>query len=287
MLRRMIGEDIELIAITRPGLGLVNADPGQIQQIIMNLAANARDAMRRGGKLTIETSNIEIDDEYIKQHPTVKAGSYVMLAISDNGIGMNEEIQAHLFEPFFTTKEKGKGTGLGLSTVFGIVKQSEGFVWVYSEPGKGTTLKLYFPRIENEIVKLKSETKSEQRFRGSETVLIVEDETPVRALASMILRERGYHVIEAADGNEALRLAKEFAGEIHLVLADVVMPGMNGKTMISQLETLRTGIKSLYISGYADNAVVRHGELDPNVAFLQKPFTVEGLARKVREVINS
>jgi PAS domain S-box-containing protein len=287
MLRRLIGEDIEFVSITQPGLGLINADPGQIQQIVMNLAVNARDAMSQGGKLTVETRNFDLDQDSIHGHPMLKAGPYVMLAISDDGIGMDAATQAQIFEPFFTTKEKGKGTGLGLSTVYGIVKQSNGFIWVYSEPGKGTTFKIYFPRASGEISELTGESKLEHRSRGSETVLVVEDEESVRALACRILRERGYVVIEAADGIEALRLAENHAGQLHLILTDIVMPGMSGKNLVSNLETARPGIKSLYMSGYTEGTIVHQGVLDSNVAFIQKPFTSKDLVRKVREVINS
>jgi signal transduction histidine kinase/CheY-like chemotaxis protein len=287
MLRRLIGEDIEFVSITQPGLGLINADPGQIQQIVMNLAVNARDAMSQGGKLTIETGNVDLDQNYLHRRPILKAGPYVMLAISDNGIGMDAATQAQIFEPFFTTKEKGKGTGLGLSTVYGIVKQSNGFIWVYSEPGKGTTFKIYFPRTSDEIATLAGGSKLELRSRGSETVLIVEDEASVRALACRILRERGHNVLEAKDGIEALRIVQEFKEEIHLVLTDVIMPGMNGGELVARLQAMRSGIKALYVSGYTDNGIVHNGVLDSNAAFLQKPFSADGLARKVREVIDS
>jgi CheY-like chemotaxis protein len=287
MLQRLIGEDIEIACITKTDLGLVNADRGQIQQIIMNLAVNARDAMPDGGRLTIEIANADFDEEYVRRHPLAKAGQYVMLAMSDTGIGMDADTQARIFEPFFTTKAKSKGTGLGLSTVYGIVKQSNGFIWVYSEPGKGTTFKIYLPRAEGEITPTATETALEQEFRGSETVLVAEDEVAVRALAGRILQDRGYNVIEAADGIEALCMAQEYGGEIHLILTDVVMPGMSGKELVSKIEAVRPGIKALYISGYTDDAIVRHGVLDPAVAFLQKPFTIDGFARKVREVIDS
>ncbi len=287
MLRRMIRESIELIAITQPYLGRINADPVQIQQIVMNLAVNARDAMLKGGNLTIETANVHFDEEYVRNHPEVRAGSYVMLAISDNGVGMDVATQARIFEPFFTTKGKGKGTGLGLATVYGIVKQSNGFIWVYSEPGKGTTFKIYFPRFDGDVSDLTEESKSQQEAQGVETVLIAEDEPSVLALAAQILRGRGYTALEAASGKKALDIAEKYAGEIHLVLTDVVMPGISGRELVSRLEAMRPGIKSLYFSGYTDNAIVHHGILDSGVAFLQKPFTVEGLARKVREVLNS
>ncbi len=287
MLRRLIGEDIELVSITDPNLEPVNADPGKIEQIVMNLAVNARDAMPQGGKLTIETANVDFDGNYVREHPPTQKGSYVMLAISDNGIGMDTATQAHLFEPFFTTKEKGKGTGLGLSTVYGIVKQSDGFIWTYSEPGNGTTFKIYFPRAQGAIARDAVEVKIEAGFQGSETVLVVEDEASVRSLAGRILRDRGYNVLEASDGMEALRLAEGFAEKIHMILTDAIMPGMSGKELVSRIEASRPGIKSLFVSGYTDNSIVHHGILDSNIAFLQKPFTVDSLSRKVRQVLNS
>jgi two-component system cell cycle sensor histidine kinase/response regulator CckA len=287
MLRRMIGEDIEFVCITRPGLGFVHADLGQIQQIIMNLVVNARDAMPQGGKLTIETANVDLEEDYVRRHAMVSPGPFIMLAISDDGIGMDAETQARIFEPFFTTKERGKGTGLGLSTVYGIVKQSNGFIWIYSEPGKGTTFKIYLPRVPGEAARLSACAEVKPDLRGAETVLLVEDEASVRTLACRILRERGYTVLEGSNGKEALRVAQEFAGEIHLVLTDVVMPEMSGKTLVTQIEAARPGIKALFISGYTDNAIVHHGILESNVAFLQKPFSADGLARKVREVIDS
>ncbi len=287
MLRRLIGEDVELITLAEPNLGLINADPGQIQQIVMNLTVNARDAMPQGGKLIIEAANADLDERSVRTRPMMGKGPYVVLAISDNGIGMDAAIRSRIFEPFFTTKEKGKGTGLGLSTVYGIVKQSNGFIWVYSEPGKGTTFKIYFPRVRSEVNQAAGTKKIKHEDEGSETVLLVEDETSVRALASRILCERGYSVLQAGDGVEALRVARDFNGEIDLVLTDVVMPGISGRTLVARLESLRPGIKSLYMSGYTDTAIVDHGILDSKVAFLQKPFTVQSLAHKVREVINA
>jgi PAS domain S-box-containing protein len=287
MLRRLIRENIELIPITQPGLGLINADPGQIQQIIMNLAVNSRDAILEGGNLTIETANVNFDEEYAREHPAIEVGPYVMLAISDNGLGMDAVTKSHLFEPFFTTKEKGKGTGLGLSTVYGIVKQSNGFIWVYSEPGKGTTFKIYFPRAEGKVPRIIQEGKTVQEDRGSETILVTEDESSVRALVARILRERGYTVLEASKGKEALDIAEKYSGEINLLITDVVMPGMGGKALESQLTAIRPSLKALFISGYTDNAIVHHGILDSDVVFLQKPFTVESLTRKVRAVLDS
>ncbi len=287
MLRRVIGENIDVVTVTQPGLGLVSADPGQIQQIIMNLAVNARDAMPGGGKLTIETTNVDCDEDYVKDHPAVKAGSYVMLAISDNGIGMDEATKAHLFEPFFTTKGKGKGTGLGLSTIYGIVKQSNGFIWVYSEPGKGSTFKIYLPRAEDSAVSVTAKSATRTESRGTETVLVVEDEETVRDLACRILRDRGYNTLEAANATQALAVAGGRGGEIHLVLTDVILPGMTGKDLVSRLKSERPNIKVLYTSGYPDNSIVHHGILDRGVAFLQKPFTVKSMVNKVREVLDS
>jgi len=287
ILRRLIGEDIDLVAVPQPGLGLVKADPGQVQQIIMNLAVNARDAMPQGGKLTIETANANVDQDYVRKHPAGSIGRYVMLAISDNGMGMDAQTQSHVFEPFFTTKGPRKGTGLGLSTVYGIVKQSGGFIWVYSELGKGTTFKVYLPRVEGEVDKFASYGMEELSLQGNETVLLVEDEPSMRTLAARILRAQGYTILHASNGEEALRIAHEFTGKIHLVLTDVVMPEMSGNTMASRLEAARPGIKVLFISGYPKNAIVHHGVLNPNVAFLPKPFTADALARKVRKVLDS
>jgi PAS domain S-box-containing protein len=283
MLRRMIGEDIELAAIVRPDLGMIHADPGQVQQILMNLAVNARDAMPQGGKLTIETANVDLDEEYVLSHPPAEKGPYVMLAISDSGHGMDAATQAHLFEPFFNANRRGKGTGLGLSAVYGIVKQSNGLIAVHSEPGKGTTFKIYFPRVEAR----RAESSSGSRFWGSETVLVAEDEPSVRALACRILSARGYNVLEAPNGKQALNIAQEYAGKINLVLTDVVMPEMGGRELVSQLEAIQPGIKALYVSGYTGDAIVHHGILDPSLAFLQKPFTIDSLACKVREVMDA
>ena len=287
MLRRLIRENIELMVIPQQGLGLINADPGQIQQVIMNLAVNARDAMPQGGKLTIETSNVYLDEECVREHPAVKPGSYVMMAISDNGIGMNENTRSHLFEPFFTTKGKGKGTGLGLSTVYGIVKQSSGFVWVHSEPEKGSAFKIYFPKVEGSTSLFQEEDKLKQSPQGNETILITEDDSSLRALVARILAERGYAVLEASNGKEALDIAEKYAGEIHLVITDVIMPGIGGKELASRLSSARPGMKVLFVSGYTDSAIGRHGVLDPGVSFLQKPFTIENLTRKVRAVLDA
>lgn len=285
MLTRMIGEDVEFVTMLQPNLGLISADPGQIQQIIMNLVANARDAMILGGLLTIETRSVLLDDDYVAEHPMVPPGDYVMMAVSDNGIGMSAVTRSRIFEPFFTTKEKTKGTGLGLSTVYGIVKQSNGFIWVYSEPEKGTTFKIYFPQAVGTLPGHDTEDEPQRAPDGAETVLLAEDEESVRALAARILRQQGYTVLEAQDGEAAIEIAREFAGDIDLVVTDVVMPGISGRTLVSRLEETRPGIRSLFISGYTDSAIVHHGLLDSDVAFLQKPFTMESLLRKVREVL--
>jgi PAS domain S-box-containing protein len=287
MLRRLLRANIDIVALTQPGLGRVKADFGQIQQIIMNLAVNAQDAMPQGGKLTIETANVDLDEDDVRRHPEVPAGPYIMLAVSDNGIGMDAKIQARIFEAFFTTKKPGKGTGLGLSTVRVIVNQSGGFIRVNSEPGKGTTFKIYLPGMEGEANKLAGPAKEKLSLKGVETVLVVEDEPLVLTLTARILREQGYTVLEASNGAAALHTDQEFAGEIHLVITDVVMPGMSARAFVSQIEAARPGIKVLYVSGYTDDVIVHHGVLNPDVAFLQKPFTADDLAYKVREVLDS
>lgn len=286
MLARMIGEDIELRTSLEPKLGNVKADPTQLEQVIMNLAINARDAMPTGGKLTIETANVTLDEAYARRHVTVTPGPYVMLAVSDNGKGMDAETQRHMFEPFFTTKESGKGTGLGLSMVYGIVKQSGGNIWVYSEPEHGTTFKIYLPTVEDQTTSL--ETTSEPvRESASETVLLVEDEEVVRSLLLEVLEDEGYHVLPASSGAEALDLSASYKGHIHLLITDVVMPGMSGTQLVKQLAARSGDVKVLYMSGYTDDAIVNHGVLDPGVSFLQKPFTPNGVLLKVREVLNA
>ena len=287
MLRRLIGEDIDLVMVPGAELGRVKADPGQIEQILVNLAVNARDAMPEGGKLVIETANVEIDDAYARSHPVVTPGRYVMLAMSDTGTGMDAATQAHIFEPFFTTKEHGKGTGLGLSTVYGIVKQSGGFVWVYSEPGLGSTFKIYLPLVEDAAESVPGPEARELPFGGSETILLVEDEEAVRTLASRILQERGYRVLESASPDDALQIAEHHQEPIALLLTDVVLPKMSGRKIAEHLTLLRPSMKVLYMSGYTDDAIVRSGVLEANTAFLQKPFTPSGLARKVREVLDA
>jgi two-component system cell cycle sensor histidine kinase/response regulator CckA len=285
LLRRLIGEDIDTVSNISTEPLMIHADRGKIQQIIMNLVVNARDAMPEGGKLTIETTAVDLEENYILNRPETRPGPYAMFAISDSGMGMNQETQARIFEPFFTTKEKGKGTGLGLSTVYGIVKQSDGYIWVYSEIGRGTTIKIYFPRVTETPEKSQIEKGEQSGSRGFETVLIVEDENAVRSFVSRVLRDRGFNVLEAADGREALHIAQDYPNEIHLVISDVVMPGVGGKALISHLEEVRPRVKSLFISGYTDNAIVHHGILDSGLAFLQKPFSVDSLIGKVREVL--
>jgi two-component system, cell cycle sensor histidine kinase and response regulator CckA len=289
MLRRLIGEDVELQTSSAPDLWLVKADRSQIEQVIMNLAVNARDAMPQGGRVTIETANVELDGALSHPPAMLAPGKYVMLAVTDNGCGMDEKTQAHIFEPFFTTKEKGKGTGLGLATVYGIVKQSGGYIWVYSEPGHGTTFKVYLPRIEEEVRKGARDLVIAPRAlpRGSEVVLLVEDEKGVRELAREYLEMSGYTVIEAEDGHTALELAAMHAGPIHLLMTDVVMPGISGRELADRVLHIRPGIKVLYMSGYTDQAVVRHGILDSDAVLLQKPFSLATLAAKLRDVLTA
>jgi PAS domain S-box-containing protein len=285
MLQRLIGEDIELVTVLAPDLGSVKADPGQIEQVTMNLAVNARDAMPDGGKLTIETSNVELGEAYTLEHRPVSPGPYVLLSVSDAGTGMDEATKTHLFEPFFTTKEKGRGTGLGLATVYGIVKQSGGFVWVYSESGHGTTFKIYLPRV-NETPPDLPFGGSPKAVHGSETILLAEDSAGVRAVAREVLKRNGYAVIQASDGQAALELAATHSGPIHLLVTDVIMPEMSGRQLADRLRDGRPELKVLFVSGYTDDAIIRHGILEPGIAFLQKPFTPEALARKVRAVLD-
>jgi len=287
MLRRIIGEDIELVTLLAEDLGRVRIDPGQFEQMILNLAVNARDAMVSGGKLTIETSTVELDSEYVRTHMSVKPGSYVQLSISDTGVGMPFDMKEKVFEPFFTTKEKGKGTGLGLSTVYGIVKQCEGNIWIYSEPGQGTTFKIYLPRVEEELDTAFKTEETDLLPIGKETVLLVEDDPSVRELAHRLLTQQGYMVLQASNGEEGLRVAQNHAGEkIHLLLTDVVMPQMGGKELAEKLKLSRPDIEVLYTSGYTDNSIVHHGVLESGTHFLQKPFSPKTLSHKVREVLD-
>ncbi|MBI2502490.1 MAG: response regulator [Candidatus Latescibacteria bacterium] len=286
MLGRLIGEDVELVAKLSPDLGRVKADPGQLEQVLVNLAVNARDAMPQGGRLTIETRNVDLDQAYANHHATIVPGAYVLLEVSDTGVGMDAATQARIFEPFFTTKEPGKGTGLGLSTVYGIVKQSEGYIWVYSEPGQGTTFKIYLSRLTEDAQPVVQE-EVVQMARGSETVLLVEDEAPLRQLAALILREQGYTVLEAGRGEEALSLSAQHQGLIHAVVSDMVMPGMSGPELVETLRTLRPELKVIFISGYSADIVGQRVALKPGTAFLQKPFKIHALLLKVREVLDA
>jgi two-component system cell cycle sensor histidine kinase/response regulator CckA len=286
ILRRLIGEDIEFETFTEKELGLVKADRSQIEQVVMNLAVNARDAMLNGGRLTIETANVELDAGFSHVPSVLAPGKYVMIAVTDSGVGMDAATQAHIFEPFFTTKERGKGTGLGLATVYGIVKQSGGYIWVYSEPGHGTTFKIYLPRIEDQSTALPSEQPETRSLpRGSETVLLVEDEKGVRELAREYLQTSGYNVLEAQDGHMALEIASMHVGSIHVLMTDVVMPGISGRELAERVVQIRPEIKILYMSGYTDQAVVRRGILESDVVLLQKPFTLATLASKLREIL--
>jgi two-component system cell cycle sensor histidine kinase/response regulator CckA len=287
MLQRLIGEDIQLFTVLDPQLWPVKVDPGQIEQVIMNLAVNARDAMRGGGKLTIETANVILDEDYARRHVSVKPGPCVMLAVTDNGCGMDKETQSHLFEPFFTTKETGEGTGLGLSTVYGIVKQSGGNIWAYSELGQGTTFKIYLPRIEEAVRTYRPKAGRAVSPGGSETILLVEDEEAVRTIVSKILQNKGYTVLEAHHGIEALQICEHHEGLIHLMVTDVVMPMMSGRELAERLTMLRPEIRVLFMSGYPDNAIVHHGVLGAGTAFLQKPFTLNALECKVRELLDA
>ncbi len=286
LLERVIGEDIERVAVLAPDLGHVKVDPGQIEQVIMNLAVNARDAMPKGGKLTIETANVELDRAYARRHVSVQPGPYVMLAVSDNGCGMDQATKDRLFEPFFTTKEVGKGTGLGLATVYGIVKQHRGNIWVYSEPGQGATFKVYLPRVEETADILVPERRGPVQG-GSETVLVVEDEPVVRRLVCDILEGLGYTVLEAGQGDEALEVCRRHQGPVSLLVTDVVMPGMSGNELAQRLVESLPRLKVLFLSGYTSNTIVHHGILQEGVAFLQKPFTPEALAREVREILDA
>ncbi len=285
MIRRLIGEDIIFVTNLKPDLGSVKVDAAHMEQIIMNLVVNARDAMKTGGRLTIETSNVVLDEEYAKNHIAVEPGQHIMLAVSDNGIGMDKETQERIFEPFFTTK-KEIGTGLGLSTVYGIVKQSGGNIWVYSEPGKGTTFKIYLPRVEEGVVaKKKAETFVED-LKGSETVLVVEDELVVRDMICLVLKDNDYTVLEASNAPEALAIFEQYKDQVNLLLTDAIMPGMDGKELAEKITAINPNIKVLYTSGYTDEVIVHHGILEEGIDFLQKPFAPSLLLRTVREVLD-
>jgi two-component system, cell cycle sensor histidine kinase and response regulator CckA len=286
MLPRLIGEDIELVTIGSPGLWRVKADPGQVEQVIMNLVVNARDAMPQGGRLTIETANVDLDTKYPDQRSVIVPGRYVMLAVSDTGIGMTQEVKSRIFEPFFTTKEQGKGTGLGLATVYGIVKQSGGYVWAYSEQGKGTMFKIYLPQAEGVAAETREIEEHSHTTGGSETVLVVEDNEAVLSFVRGVLEGWGYTLLEATGSEEALKVIESYHEPIHLLLTDVVMPRMSGPELAAKLLSLHPEAKVLYMSGYTDNSIVHHGVLDAGTYSLQKPFIPETLTRKIREVLD-
>jgi CheY-like chemotaxis protein len=287
MLTRLIGEDIDLVMIPGPDLGAVKADPGQIEQVILNLAVNARDAMPQGGRLTIETANVTLDEAYARLHAPVQPGDYTMLAITDTGVGMDNDTQSHIFEPFFTTKGP-KGTGLGLSTVYGIVKQSGGYIWVYSEPGQGTSFKVYMPHATAEEVQAVEQpaAAAAPADTAHETILVVEDEVNLRRLTRQFLENQGYTVLEAADGAAAVQICVAHQGIIHLLLTDVIMPGMNGRELAQRVSEIRPNMRVLYMSGYTENAIGHNGTLDAGITLLQKPFTLHALKAKVREVLD-
>jgi PAS domain S-box-containing protein len=287
LLGRLMGEHIEMVTRCAGNVGHVKADPAQVEQVIMNLVVNARDAMPKGGRLTVETFNVDLDSTYARDHVSVKPGSYVMLAVSDTGIGMNPETVAHIFEPFYTTKESGQGTGLGLSTVYGIVKQSGGYIWVYSEPGKGTTFKVYLPRVTAQVDSKPEVMQLPAAGKGSETILLVEDEEAVRELATRILSAKGYSVVAAKSTREAEDFSEKYTGQIHLLLTDIIMPGTSGRELARRITERHPKTRVLYMSGYTDNVLAQGGVLEAGLSFLQKPFTPGALAQKVRDVLDS
>lgn len=287
MLRRLIGEDIILDSKLNDDVKQVKADPGQMEQVLMNLAVNARDAMPTGGRLTIETSNVYLDEIYAQKHQPVLTGHYVMFAMSDTGTGMDEDTKSQIFEPFFSTKEKGKGTGLGMSTVYGIIKQSGGYIWIYSELGHGTTIKIYLPQVDQAPFKVKRNRFDPKSFRGTETILLVEDDKMVRDMAFITLEKYGYTVYSASNGEDALNLVNTLKADFDLLLTDVVMPGMSGRELAKKIEPLFDNIKILFMSGFTDDAIVQHGVLDADLQFFQKPFSPTDLARRVRGLLDA
>ncbi|MCH8061557.1 MAG: response regulator [Chloroflexi bacterium] len=287
MLRRLIGEDIELVLLPMPELKLVKIDPSQFEQVLVNLTINARDAMTDGGTLIIETSNVSFDDGYSEGHNEIASGQYVMVAVSDTGVGMSKDVKTHIFEPFFTTKDNATGTGLGLSTCYGIIAQSSGYLWVYSEQGQGTTFKIFLPSVGGKPEMLYQDIASGRLPRGRETILLVEDEEPVRELTARVLRQQGYNVLEAPNGVEGLQIAREcIRGRIHLLLTDVIMPLIGGKELSEKFQILHPESQLIFTSGYTDEAIVRHGVLEPGIHFIQKPYSLTMLTRKVREVLD-
>jgi two-component system cell cycle sensor histidine kinase/response regulator CckA len=286
MLHRLIGEDIDLVTTLRSSLGRIKADPGQLEQVIMNLVVNARDAMPTGGKLVIATANADLDETYCQSHPSMHPGRYVVLAVTDTGIGMDAETQMHVFEPFFTTKELGKGTGLGLATVYGVVKQSGGFIWVYSELGKGTTFQIYLPRVDEPVEAEATRSSKTEPARGTDTILLAEDAESLRKLTCTFLEKNGYAVLPATNATEAIATAAEHNGPIDLLLTDVVMPGMSGRELANRLAVKRPEMRVIYMSGYTDDAIVHHGVLESGTLFIEKPFSQEALLRKVREALD-
>jgi CheY-like chemotaxis protein len=286
MLRGILGEDVELKVKLGSPLGFVRADESQMEQVLLNLVVNARDAMPQGGRLTIETTTVDIDDAFVEHHVGIRPGPHVLLTVSDTGEGMDEETLEHIFEPFFTTKAKGKGTGLGLATVYGIVQQSNGNVWVYSEPGQGTTFKIYLPQIDRSRHRSGDDDAAGKEKKGSETILVIEDENTVRIVTVSNLRKAGYNVLAASDGEEALRIASEHKGPIALVLTDVVMPRMNGPEVLKRLQEKFPTIKGVYMSGHADDALAHHGVIEEGLAFIEKPFTRDELGKRIREVLD-
>jgi two-component system cell cycle sensor histidine kinase/response regulator CckA len=287
MLPRLIGEDITVTTFMSPGLGMVKADQGQIEQVIMNLAVNARDAMPQGGQLRIETRNREIDLPYVRHHPGAKPGQYVMLAVIDSGMGIDAETLAHIFEPFFTTKDVGKGTGLGLATVYGVVKQSEGYIWVDSEPGNGSSFQIFLPKVEEEVSQAVDKEPASEVATGSETILLVEDSEPLRKLTKSFLESHGFQVLVAQHGEEAIRVEASHSGKIHLLVTDVVMPGINGTALAKELSSRQPKMKVLYISGYTDSFVAVHGVNETDMSLLNKPFTEDELIQRVREILDA
>ena len=286
MLRRLIGEDIELVLGLKEDVGNIKVDPGHLEQAIVNLAVNSRDAMPLGGRLAVESANVHLDENYARSHVGVKPGEFVMIAVSDTGTGIDAKTRQHIFEPFFTTKEKGKGTGLGLATVYGIVKQGGGDIWVYSELGKGTTFKLYFPR----VTEAAAESPAPERLEAAEsleTVLLVEDEQSVRELTFKMLQKMGYRILTASGGSEAIEISRSHAGHISILVTDVVMPGMSGRQLADVLKASRPDMKVLFLSGYTEDTIVHHGVLDPTVQFLPKPFSREVLGKKLRSVLGA